>query len=55
MRLPGRLPSGESVPGDRSRSIGVLRRAVQLGVDHIAAAALRLSADDLALLDAVGR
>jgi aryl-alcohol dehydrogenase-like predicted oxidoreductase len=43
MRLPGRLPSGESVPADRSRSIEVLRRAVELGVNHIDTAAFYFS------------
>ena len=43
MRLPGRLPSGESVPADRSRSIEVLRRAVVLGVNHIDTAAFYFS------------
>lgn len=43
MRLPGRLPSGESVPADRSRSIEVLRRAVDLGVNHIDTAAFYFS------------
>lgn len=43
MRLPGRLPSGESVPIDRSRSIEVLRRAVELGVNHIDTAAFYFS------------
>jgi pyridoxine 4-dehydrogenase len=43
MRLPGRLPWGESVPADRSRSIEVLRRAVELGVNHIDTAAFYFS------------
>jgi aryl-alcohol dehydrogenase-like predicted oxidoreductase len=43
MRLPGRLPSGESVPADRSRSIEVVRRAVGLGVNHIDTAAFYFS------------
>jgi pyridoxine 4-dehydrogenase len=43
MRLPGRPPSGESVPADRSRSIEVLRRAVGLGVNHIDTAAFYFS------------
>jgi aryl-alcohol dehydrogenase-like predicted oxidoreductase len=43
MRLPGRLPSGESVPADRSRSIEVLRRAVGLGINHIDTAAFYFS------------
>jgi aryl-alcohol dehydrogenase-like predicted oxidoreductase len=43
MRLPGRLPSGQSVPADRSRSIEVLRRAVELGVNHIDTAAFYFS------------
>ena len=43
MRLPGRLPSGEGVPADRSRSIEVLRRAVELGVNHIDTAAFYFS------------
>ena len=43
MRLPGRLPSGESVPADRSRSIEVLRRAAGLGVNHIDTAAFYFS------------
>src|SRR6201997_3933247 len=43
MRLPGRLPSGESVPANRSRSIEVLRRAMELGVNHIDTAAFYFS------------
>jgi Aldo/keto reductase family len=43
MRLPGRLPSGEIVPADRSRSIEVPRRAVELGVNHIDTAAFYFS------------
>jgi aryl-alcohol dehydrogenase-like predicted oxidoreductase len=43
MRLPGSLPSGESVPADRSRSIEVLRRAAGLGVNHIDTAAFYFS------------
>lgn len=43
MRLPGRLPWGESVPADRSRSIEVLRRAVELGVNHVDTAAFYFS------------
>lgn len=38
-----RLPSGDSVPADRSRSIEVLRRAVELGVNHIDTAAFYFS------------
>ena len=70
MRLPGRLPSGESVPADRSKSIEVLRRAVELGVNHIDTAAFYFSplrsaneligaalapyADDLVIVTKVG-
>jgi pyridoxine 4-dehydrogenase len=56
MRLPGRLPSGESVPASRSRSIEVLRRAVELGVNHIDTAAFYFSPLRSAneLLDAIG-
>jgi aryl-alcohol dehydrogenase-like predicted oxidoreductase len=43
MRLPGRLPSGESVPASRSRSMEVLHRAVELGVNHIDTAAFYFS------------
>ncbi|RJL35503.1 oxidoreductase [Bailinhaonella thermotolerans] len=51
MRLTGSVAFGPGVPGDRDRSIGVLRRAVELGVDHIDTAAFyfseRLSANEL--------
>ncbi|WP_066360852.1 aldo/keto reductase [Herbidospora mongoliensis] len=51
MRLTGSVAFGPGVPGDRDRSIGVLRRAIDLGVDHIDTAAFyfssRLSANEL--------
>ncbi|MFF4079517.1 oxidoreductase [Streptomyces sp. NPDC001777] len=43
MRLTGTEPFG-GVPRDRERSIGVLRRAVELGVNHIDTAAFYFSA-----------
>ena len=83
MRLTGSLPFAEGSPSDRGQSIAVLRRAVELGVNHIdtaawpaatarprpssgwpgpstsphleenvGTAALRLSPEDLSLLDA---
>ncbi|WP_062431000.1 aldo/keto reductase [Herbidospora daliensis] len=51
MRLTGNVAFGAGVPADRDRSITVLRRAVELGVDHIDTAAFyfspRLSANEL--------
>ena len=44
MRLTGTAPFDEGVPRDRERSIGVLRRAVELGVNHIDTAAFYFSA-----------
>ncbi|MEU9154711.1 oxidoreductase [Streptomyces sp. NPDC048417] len=44
MRLTGTTPFGDGVPRDRDRSIGVLRRAVELGVNHIDTAAFYFSA-----------
>jgi len=39
MRLTGRIPFGEGAPGDLDRGIRVLRRAVDLGVNHFDTAA----------------
>jgi pyridoxine 4-dehydrogenase len=46
MRLPQRGPAfaPEAVPGDRDQAIKVLRRAVELGVNHIDTAAFYFSA-----------
>jgi aryl-alcohol dehydrogenase-like predicted oxidoreductase len=44
MRLTATMPSGRGAPRDRERSIGVLRRAVELGVNHIDTAAFYFSA-----------
>ncbi|MER5528053.1 aldo/keto reductase [Streptomyces sp. NPDC002677] len=44
MRLTGTAPFDHGVPRDRDRSIGVLRRAVELGVNHIDTAAFYFSA-----------
>jgi aryl-alcohol dehydrogenase-like predicted oxidoreductase len=44
MRLTGSLPFGRGVPSDREQSIAVLRRAVELGVNHIDTAAFYFSA-----------
>src|SRR5436305_3242792 len=45
MRLPQRGPAfaPEAVPGDRAQAIKVLRRAVELGVNHIDTAAFYFS------------
>jgi len=43
MRLTGSLPFGNGAPSDRDRSIAVLRRAVELGVNHIDTAAFYFS------------
>ena len=43
MRLTGSLPFEKGAPSDRSRSIEVLRRAVELGVNHIDTAAFYFS------------
>ena len=43
MRLSGSLPFGKGAPSDRDRSIAVLRRAVELGVNHIDTAAFYFS------------
>ena len=43
MRLTGGAVFGRGTPGDRDRSIGVLRRAVELGVNHIDTAAFYFS------------
>ncbi len=43
MRLTGRVPFGDGPPSDRDRVIGVLRRAVELGVNHIDTAAFYFS------------
>jgi pyridoxine 4-dehydrogenase len=44
MRLTGSLPFEKGRPSDRERSIAVLRRAVELGVNHIDTAAFYFSA-----------
>ncbi len=44
MRLPGNAPFGTGGHGDREQSIAVLRRAVELGVNHIDTAAFYFSA-----------
>jgi len=43
MRLPGAMPWDSNPPGDRDRSIAVLRRAVEVGVNHIDTAAFYFS------------
>ncbi|MFG2328013.1 aldo/keto reductase [Streptomyces sp. NPDC048604] len=43
MRLTGSAAFQEGVPSDRGRAIAVLRRAVELGVDHIDTAAFYFS------------
>ncbi|WP_405727363.1 aldo/keto reductase [Streptomyces sp. NBC_01537] len=43
MRLTGSEPFGADIPSDRGRSIAVLRRAVELGVNHIDTAAFYFS------------
>ncbi len=43
MRLTGGAASGRGTPGDRDRSISTLRRAVELGVNHIDTAAFYFS------------
>ena len=43
MRLTGTLPFHEGEPRDRATSIAVLRRAVELGIDHIDTAAFYFS------------
>ncbi|GAB2699684.1 oxidoreductase [Kitasatospora kifunensis] len=43
MRLTGSAPFDQGVPSDRERAIGVLRRAVELGVNHIDTAAFYFS------------
>ncbi|MCX4745860.1 aldo/keto reductase [Kitasatospora sp. NBC_01287] len=44
MRLTGTAPFDRGVPRDRDRSISVLRRAIELGVNHIDTAAFYFSA-----------
>ncbi|MFD8819477.1 aldo/keto reductase [Streptomyces sp. NPDC059627] len=44
MRLTGTAPFDRGVPRDRDRAIGVLRRAIELGVNHIDTAAFYFSA-----------
>ncbi|MFJ6079942.1 aldo/keto reductase [Streptomyces sp. NPDC092369] len=44
MRLTGTAPFDHGVPRDREQSIGILRRAVELGVNHIDTAAFYFSA-----------
>jgi pyridoxine 4-dehydrogenase len=43
LRLTGSLPFAKGEPSDRSQSIAVLRRAVELGVNHIDTAAFYFS------------
>ena len=43
MRLTGRTPFGNGPPGGREQAIAVLRRAVELGVNHIDTAAFYFS------------
>jgi aryl-alcohol dehydrogenase-like predicted oxidoreductase len=43
MRLTGSLPFAKGAPSDRGQSIAVLRRAVELGVNHIDTAAFYFS------------
>ncbi|MEV4175779.1 oxidoreductase [Nonomuraea sp. NPDC049709] len=43
MRLTGGVAFGPGAPGDRERSIRVLRRAIELGVNHIDTAAFYFS------------
>jgi pyridoxine 4-dehydrogenase len=43
MRLTGSIPFEKGEPSDRSRSIAVLRRALELGVNHIDTAAFYFS------------
>jgi pyridoxine 4-dehydrogenase len=43
MRLTGSVPFGKGTPSDRAQSIAVLRRAVDLGVNHIDTAAFYFS------------
>ncbi|MET8700636.1 aldo/keto reductase [Kitasatospora sp. NPDC004723] len=44
MRLTGTAPFDLGVPRDRDRSIGLLRRAIELGVNHVDTAAFYFSA-----------
>ena len=44
MRLTGSLPFGAGTPGHRDRAVSVLRRAAELGVNHIDTAAFYFSA-----------
>lgn len=44
MRLTGSLPFGVGTPGHRDRAVSVLRRAAELGVNHIDTAAFYFSA-----------
>jgi pyridoxine 4-dehydrogenase len=44
MRLTGSLPFERGTPSDRDQSIAVLRRAIELGVNHIDTAAFYFSA-----------
>jgi pyridoxine 4-dehydrogenase len=43
MRLTGSLPFGKGEPSDRARSLAVLRRAAELGVNHVDTAAFYFS------------
>src|ERR1700678_4189408 len=44
MRLTGKNPFGNGAPSDREQSIAVLRRAVEIGVNHIDTAAFYFTA-----------
>jgi pyridoxine 4-dehydrogenase len=44
MRLTGSLPFGKGTPGGRARALSVLRRAAELGVNHIDTASFYFSA-----------
>src|SRR6201996_3869516 len=43
MRLTGSVPFGPGAPSDRAQSLAVLRRAVELGVNHVDTAAFYFS------------
>src|ERR1700758_4534030 len=44
MQLTGSLPFGKGTPGGRARALSVLRRAAELGVNHIDTASFYFSA-----------
>jgi pyridoxine 4-dehydrogenase len=44
MRLTGSVPFAQGAPSDRAQSLAVLRRAVELGVNHIDTASFYFSA-----------